>query len=72
MGIYSDAAIVLNSKGLECFNAQLENIEKDMRNDILEFLDWPSKRPRARTNGCCAGVTSSGTVTTLSTCSWAS
>lgn len=40
MGIYSDAALVLNSKGLECFNAQLENIEKDMRNDILEFLDW--------------------------------
>lgn len=40
MGIYSDAALVLNSKGLECFNAQLENIEKDMRNDILEFLGW--------------------------------
>lgn len=39
MGIYSDVALVLNSKGLECFNAQLENIEKDMRNDILEFLD---------------------------------
>ena len=40
MGIYSDAALVMNSKGLECFNAQLEKLDRDMRDDVLEFLDW--------------------------------
>lgn len=48
MGVYSDAALVLNSKGLECFNAQLENIEKDMRNDILEFLDWADEEAESQ------------------------
>lgn len=48
MGVYSDAALVLNSKGLECFNAQLENIEKDMRNDILEFLGWADEEAESQ------------------------
>lgn len=48
MGVYSDVALVLNSKGLECFNAQLENIEKDMRNDILEFLDWADEEAESQ------------------------
>lgn len=40
MGIYSDVALVMNSKGLECLNAQLEKLDRDMRDDVLEFLDW--------------------------------
>lgn len=40
MGIYSDVALVMNSKGLECLNAQLEKLDKDARDDVLEFLDW--------------------------------
>lgn len=40
MGIYSAVALVLNSKGLECLNAQLEKLDKDARDDVLEFLDW--------------------------------
>lgn len=48
MGVYSDAALVLNSKGLECFNTQLENIEKDMRNDILEFLGWADEEAESQ------------------------
>lgn len=48
MGVYSDAALVLNSKGLECFNAQLENIEKDMRNDILELLGWADEEAESQ------------------------
>ena len=48
MGVYSDAALVLNSRGLECFNAQLENIEKDMRNDILEFLGWADEEAESQ------------------------
>lgn len=40
MGIYSDVALVLNSKGMECLNAQLEKLDRDMRDDVLEFLGW--------------------------------
>lgn len=40
MCIYSDVALVLNSKGMECLNAQLEKLDKDTRDDVLEFLDW--------------------------------
>lgn len=40
MGIYSDVALVMNAKGMECFNAQLEKLDRDMRDDVLEFLDW--------------------------------
>lgn len=36
MGIYSDVALVMNSKGMECLNAQLEKLDRD----VLEFLDW--------------------------------
>lgn len=40
MGIYSDVALVMNAKGMECLNAQLEKLDRDMRDDVLEFLDW--------------------------------
>lgn len=40
MGIYSDVALVMNAKGMECLNAQLENLDKDTRDDVLEFLGW--------------------------------
>lgn len=40
MGIYSDVALVLNAKGMECLNAQLEKLDRDMRDDVLEFLGW--------------------------------
>ena len=40
MGIYSDAALVMDGKGMECFNAQLEKLDRDVRDDVLEFLDW--------------------------------
>lgn len=40
MGIYSDVALVLNSNGMECLNEQLEKLDKDARNDVLEFLGW--------------------------------
>lgn len=48
MGVYSDVALVLNSKGVECFNTQLENIEKDRRNDILEFLGWADEEAESQ------------------------
>lgn len=38
MGIYSDVALVMNAKGIECLNAQLEKLDKDARDDVLEFL----------------------------------
>lgn len=38
MGIYSDVALVMNAKGIECLNAQLEKLDRDMRDDVLEFL----------------------------------
>ena len=40
MGIYSDVALVMNAKGIECLNAQLEKLDKNMRDSVLEFLDW--------------------------------
>lgn len=40
MGIYSDVALVMNAKGMECLNAQLEKLDRDMRDDVLEFLGW--------------------------------
>ena len=40
MGIYSDVALVMNAKGMECLNAQLEKLDKNMRDSVLEFLDW--------------------------------
>lgn len=40
MGIYSDVALVMNAKGMECLNEQLEKLDKDARNDVLEFLGW--------------------------------
>ena len=40
MGIYSDVALVMNAKGMEYFNAQLEKLDRDMRDDVLEFLGW--------------------------------
>lgn len=40
MGIYSDGALVMDDRGVECLNAQLEKLDKDMRDDVLEFLDW--------------------------------
>lgn len=40
MGIYSDVALVMNAKGVECLNAQLEKLDRDTRDDVLEFLDW--------------------------------
>lgn len=40
MGIYSDVALVMNAKGMECLNAQLEKLDKDARDDVLEFLGW--------------------------------
>lgn len=40
MGIYSDVALVMNARGIECLNAQLEKLDRDMRDDVLEFLDW--------------------------------
>lgn len=40
MGIYSDVALVMDAKGMECLNAQLEKLDRHMRDDVLEFLDW--------------------------------
>lgn len=40
MGVYSDVALVMNAKGMECLNAQLEKLDKDARDDVLEFLYW--------------------------------
>ncbi len=40
MDIYSDVALVLDSKGMGCLDAQLGKLDKDARDDVLEFLDW--------------------------------
>ena len=48
MGIYSDVALVMNAKGMECLNAQLEKLDRDMRDDVLEFLDWADEEAESQ------------------------
>lgn len=48
MGIYSDVALVMNAKGMECLNAQLEKLDKDARDDVLEFLGWADEEAESQ------------------------
>lgn len=40
MGVYSDVVLVMDDRGIECLNSQLEKLDKDARDDVLEFFDW--------------------------------
>lgn len=50
MGIYSDAVLVMDDKGMECLNAQLEKLDRDTRDDVLEFLGWADEEAESRDN----------------------
>lgn len=50
MGIYSDVALVMDDRGVECLNAQLEKLDRDLRDDVLEFLDWADEEAESRNN----------------------
>lgn len=39
MGYYSDACLVFSPNGYDCFTMKLENIEKDSRDLIIDFLN---------------------------------
>lgn len=50
MGIYSDVVLVMDDRGIECLNAQLEKLDKNMRDSVLEFLDWADEEAESRNN----------------------
>ena len=50
MGVYSDVVLVMDDRGIECLNAQLEKLDKNMRDSVLEFLDWADEEAESRNN----------------------
>ena len=50
MGIYSDVALVMDDRGMECLNEQLEKLDRNLRDSVLEFLDWADEEAESRNN----------------------